>query len=919
MTQATRWLLAAAVPAAAACVLAAVVPALHPLGDGVAALAGVATSAALWTASRSADPADRPWRLLALAPLFPVLGLVLSLAVRSDTTLHQVVLRWLPTVPGYVVAVVALLGMVERPRLRGACRRTVLELALFGVAAVVVMQLLLVGPGNSWGTLSIGAQLVLGAAVVATAATMAAALTVLGAVEAHRQRMAVALLGGVVALCAGRGTGTSAALLGASDVVPATRVAVVVGLALLVLARVLDTGARTGERPGAGSGPAVQLRSVLPHLALVAVVGLVVVPLALGARPTRVTLAGALLCVALAAAHRWVTAREEHQRSARLRHDVAYLRNLLHATREAVLLLDRRLRVGWASPTLAALLGTTPAELAGRDLLTGAAGRPGTLHPADAAALRRVLESTGEGAEEDPGLLTLRVRDAAGGTRRLEASISDLRGDDVVGAVVLHCRDVTEREARERALAEVAYTDALTGLPNRAGWDVALETATAAVTAEAGEAGRPATALLVVDVRGLDEVREHAGRDTVTAVLVELGGRLRATVRGEEVVARMAGGTFGVLAAGDADTAVLLADRCVAVVEQPVVTAAGVFDLTADVGVVLVEPGLGVAELTARAELAVATARTSGRARATVWTPALGQAGIRRERLRQDVAGAAARGELWLAFQPIVSMEEQRITGVEALLRWRHPELGEVPPREFVPIAERAGAIAELQRWALHEATAAVAGLPAPTGVPLRLGVNISAAHIAARTLVDDVVTALSASGLTPERLVLEITEAAVPSDGDPATGGVAAGDMAALRLMGVHVALDDFGTGSSSLADLTRLPIDVLKLDHAFVSRVDRDRHSRALCESVVTIGRALGVDVVAEGVETPAQLGVLRGMGMGFAQGFLLSRPLPLAELVQVLEDDAGTLWPGLVGRSAAPAEQPADQPAVQVTRGA
>ena len=901
-----------AVPAAAACVLAALVPALHPLGDGVAALAGVATSAALWTASRSDDPADRPWRLLALAPLFPVLGLLLSLAVRPDAVLHQVVLRWLPTVPGYVVAIVALLGMVERSRLRRACRRTVLELALFGSAALVVMQLLLVGPGNSWTTLSIGAEVVLGAAVVATAATMAAGLTVLGAVEAHRQRMATALLAGVVALCAGRGTGTSAALLGAADVVPATRVAVVVGLALLVLARLLETGARTGQR-AAGSDSAVRLRSVLPHLALVAVVGLVVVPVALGVTPTWATLAGALLCVALAAAHRWVTAREEHQRSARLRHDVAYLHNLLHSTREAVLLLDRRLRVGWSSPALAALLGTTPAELAGRDLLTGAPGRPGTLHPADAAALRRVLGSTGEDADEDPGLLTLRVRDAAGGTRRLEASISDLRGDDVVGAVVLHCRDVTEREARERALAEVAYTDALTGLPNRAGWDAALETATAA-----GETDRAATALLVVDVRGLDEVREHAGRDTVSDVLVELGGRLRATVRGEEVVARIAGGTFGVLAAGDADTAALLADRCVAVLEQPVITAAGVFDLTADVGIVPVEPGLDVAELSARAELAVATARTSGRARATVWTPALGQAGIRRERLRQDVAGAAARGELWLAFQPIVSMEEQRITGVEALLRWRHPELGDVPPREFVPIAERAGAIAELQRWALHEATAAVAGLPAPGGVPLRLGVNISAAHIAARSLVDDVVTALSASGLTPERLVLEITEAAVPSDGDPATGAIAAGDTAALRLMGVHVALDDFGTGSSSLADLTRLPIDVLKLDHAFVSRVDRDRHSRALCESVVTIGRALGVDVVAEGVETPAQLGVLRGMGIGFAQGFLLSRPLPLAELVQVLADDAGTLWPGLVGQAAAPAEQAA-APQVRVTRGA
>ncbi|MGY1608519.1 MULTISPECIES: putative bifunctional diguanylate cyclase/phosphodiesterase [unclassified Geodermatophilus] len=901
MERRTRWLFATAVPAAVACVCATAVPALHLLGDVVTGLAGVATSAALWAASRTGGPADRPWRLLALAPLFPVLALVVSWTAQPDTVLHQVVLRWLPTVPGYVVTVAGLLGMVGRATLRATGSRTVLELALFGTAAVVVMQVLMVGPGTSWTTLSLGAQLVLGAAVAATGAVMAAALTVLGAVEAHRQRMAGVLLGALVLLAAGRGTGTSAALLGAPDVVAATRVAVVLGLALLVLARSLDTGpaAAPASSEVPAGGLAVALRSVLPQLALVVVVATALVPLAVGTAPTWVTLAGVLLCVALSAAHRWVAAREDQQRSARLRHDEAYFRNLLRSTREAVLVLDRRLRVDWASPALAALLGTTPADLAGRDLLTGAAGRPGTMDPEDAARLRRVLDG---GPDGTAGLVTLHLRDAAGGVRCLEASVSDLRAEESVAAVVLHCRDVTEREARERALEEVAYADELTGLPNRAGWHAALAAAVSGPV--------PGPAVLLVDVRGLDAVREHAGRDTVSAVLVELGRRLRATVRGEEVVARLAGGTFGVLAAGDADTAVLLGDRCLGVIEQPVTTPAGVFDLTGDVGVVVVEPGLGVAELTARAELAVTTARASGTARATLWTPALGAAAARRDRLREDVAGAAARGELWLAFQPIVSMEEQRVTGVEALLRWRHPELGEVPPREFVPVAERAGVIAELQRWALREACTTTAALPAVRGVPLRLGVNISAAHVAARTLVEDVAGALSDSGLEPERLVLEITEATVLADGDSA-----AGDVSALRLMGVHVALDDFGTGSSSLVQLTRLPIDVLKLDRAMVSRVDRDRQSRALCESVVTIGRTLRLDVVAEGVETPAQLGVLRGMGIGFAQGFLLSRPLPAAELAHVLQDNAGALWPGLVGLAAAPVEEPA----VRVVRGA
>jgi EAL domain-containing protein (putative c-di-GMP-specific phosphodiesterase class I) len=240
----------------------------------------------------------------------------------------------------------------------------------------------------------------------------------------------------------------------------------------------------------------------------------------------------------------------------------------------------------------------------------------------------------------------------------------------------------------------------------------------------------------------------------------------------------------------------------------------------------------------------------------------------------------------------VVCLEQQRVTGVEALLRWRHPELGEVPPAEFVPIAERAGVIGELQRWALEQAAAAAVLLP-ETGAPLRLGVNISASHVAARTLVGDVAAVLRSTGLAPERLILEITEATVDADGDHV-----AVDIEALRLMGVHVALDDFGTGHSSMAHLTRLPIDVLKLDRSFVSRIDRDPKSRALFESVVAIGRALGLDVVAEGVETPAQLGALRGAGCGFAQGFLLARPMRLAELTDLLCDGAGLLWPGLVG---------------------
>jgi EAL domain-containing protein (putative c-di-GMP-specific phosphodiesterase class I) len=317
-----------------------------------------------------------------------------------------------------------------------------------------------------------------------------------------------------------------------------------------------------------------------------------------------------------------------------------------------------------------------------------------------------------------------------------------------------------------------------------------------------------------------------------------------------------------------------------------------VLDLTASVGVAPVEPGTSGDELQGRAELAVRAARAAGPGRSARYSPVLGEAAARRDRLRADLEGAVARGELSLVLQPVVSLRDQRVTGLEALLRWRHPELGEVLPAEFVPIAERAGLIGGLQRWVLAEATGAIAALPAGDH-PVRVCVNLSTAYLTGGTVVADVEAALRSSGLTPERLVLEVTEDAVCSE----QRSVAL-DVETLRLMGVHVALDDFGTGRSALASLSRLPLDVLKLDGALTTRIDRDRHALALCRSIVTIAHALGLTVVAEEVETPAQLSSLCGIGCDSAQGFLLARPMDRAGLGGLLRESGGQLWPGLVG---------------------
>ena len=869
------WLLAAAVPIALGCALAAVEPALRAVGEASVAAAGLVAGVVLWfAAARTTRP--RTWRLLAAAPLFPVLGALVAAVAQPVDPVQLTVFRWIPTVPGYLVAIVGILGLVDRGRLRVRAR-LVVEVALFLFACLVVVSLLVVGAAGRWTPLALDVRVILAAAVLITSATMAAALTLLGVIEAGRRPMAVVLLGGAVLLTAGRGLSTSAMLSGSAISTGAARFPVAAGLLLLAFAVVLDSGP-AGDDPDRHGRRSADVGQLLPHIALLVAVVTVGGAALMGARPNSGTIGGLVVCVALAAVHRWLTAREEQRLGARLRRSEAYFRSLVRSAGDAVVILDGDLRISAASPALDRALGDAAADLVGRPLLA-------SVHPDDVPSLTAALAADAGPVPPATGLLTLRLPDAAGEWRYLEAGVSDLRQDPDVGAVVLHCRDMTERHAREQALQAIAYTDPMTGLPNRAG---VLQTLQKAVT----DPGAGPTTLLMIQLVGLAAARENAGRETVTTAVAEVGRRLRATVRGEDTVARMGGGAFAVLAHGtDADVD-RLADRCLSVVEQPILTRGGVVELTAGVGVVAIERGLCVDELLGRADLAVGAAHEAGPGSARRYQDALGEAAARRDRLRHDLPCARARDELFLLFQPIVSLEHQRITGIEAELRWRHGTLGEIPPAEFMSLAERTGQIGELVRWGLERAAAAVLDLPS-TGTPLRIGMTVPVGHLSGGTLVADVESALRSTGLSPERLVLQISAPAVMSDDE--RFGL---DVASLRLMGVHVALEGFGSGSSALAHLTRLPIDGVKLDRSLITRIDRDPQSRALCESVIGIGRALGLDVVAEGVETPAQLAALTGFGCGFAQGFVIARPMPLAGIAAMVADGDAVLLPGMAG---------------------
>jgi EAL domain-containing protein (putative c-di-GMP-specific phosphodiesterase class I) len=424
--------------------------------------------------------------------------------------------------------------------------------------------------------------------------------------------------------------------------------------------------------------------------------------------------------------------------------------------------------------------------------------------------------------------------------------------------------------------------DPATGLPNRL---ALLHELAARLGGDQGS-----TSLVVVQV--------SVGPTGVPPALI---GHLAGALRTEDWLACTGAGEFSVLVRGTAAHAETLAARlldCLAPlqsdVEQPTL-AAGVTDLAgvADAG-----------EALRRAELALGTSRSTGGGRVWCYPDALRITRFRRDELRGDLARALRRGQLRVVYQPIVDLALHRADKVEALLRWRHPFHGEVSPAEFIPLAEESALIVELGRWVLHQATAAIAALPDES---VGVAVNVSASQFGSGQLVSDVLDALQHSGLAANRLTLEMTESVLLEDEHVKA------DLRALRELGVRIGLDDFGTGWSSLAYLADLPIDVLKMDRQFLADLTTDVQRQKLCRMVLALGDALALDVVVEGVETPAQLRLLSNMGHRYVQGFLFARPVELIRLDEELRalDGVRGSWiegsmprarsGGTVGRSA------------------
>ena len=446
---------------------------------------------------------------------------------------------------------------------------------------------------------------------------------------------------------------------------------------------------------------------------------------------------------------------------------------------------------------------------------------------------------------------------------------------DQVGHVVVTHVDVSARVQAEQASLRQARHDHLTELPNRAHLHELID-------AELQRAGGGPLAVLFLDVDGFKDVNDSLGHDVGDELLRQLAGRLTAATRGQDTVGRLGGDEFVVLCRNcDADGAEVLAQRCQAIFAEPFRLDGAAVRLSASIGIAPVDrparAGLRSTDLVRDADLAMYAAKAAGRSRVRLFSDDLRTAVQRRVQLAGELGEAIDADQLVLHYQPVMHLATGDCNRFEALVRWQHPERGLLPPGEFIPLAEQHELIVPLTRWVLAAATRQAAAWDA-AGLPLVVGVNISASHFATGTLLSDVAAALADSGLPPERLVVELTESSVAEDPERA-----AAQLSALRISGVEVAIDDFGKGFSSLGQLMSLPAGVLKIDRSLVvGREGRASESAAAVAAVVGLAAAFGMRTLAEGVETAGQLTRVRELGCTFAQGFHIGRPMPAEEVL-------------------------------------
>ena len=573
------------------------------------------------------------------------------------------------------------------------------------------------------------------------------------------------------------------------------------------------------------------------------------------------------------------------------------LRDLADRTGDMVLICDLDGTISYASPLVSAfsysreaLVGKALSEFvhpedigAARAAVAAVIGLPEE-EALTAAAADSVLDparAEGDGeddAAERSGRFSCRVRAADGSWRHVECAVLLYRLPGEPARLLVSVRDVSDQVALRQQVTHLTFHDGLTGLPNRA-----------YVEERAREALEPSSdrqaAVIFLDLDGFTEVNDLVGHGAGDLVLAQAARRLREVVPAQETVARWGGDEFAVLLENAAGTQeiVELAERLAGIVAgAPFKVADREIGLTASVGVALADesaPGV----VLRNADVAMAKAKDSGGARVEVYAPQMHADVVRRLDMASDLQRAITREELTLQYQPIVELATSRVIGAEALVRWWRGDEA-VSPRAFLTVAEDSGLINALGEWVLRKACAQGAAWR-DASWDVGVSVNIGLRQLNAPQFSAQVAAALAESGLPPSALTIEVSERMLVED-----AGLIGDRLAELRDLGVKLAIDDFGTGYASLAHLRQLPADIIKIDPSFVSGLGNDPVLTLLTKTIVQVGRDLGMQVVAEGIEQPRQLAELKEMGCGYGQGFLVARPMAAPGVEALIRTGSG-----------------------------